>query len=110
MKIGDIVTVGWCVTGTFSTSTTTSTTLTITGLPFTNGDALASGGGVVYNGWINTDGYFVGWAIAGGESRIQARTAAASHAAGGIGLGSGLYNNPGATFSVAGTITYSTAS
>lgn len=110
MKIGDIVTVGWCVTGTFSTSTTTSTTLTITGLPFTNGDALAAGGGVVYNGWINTDGYFVGWAIAGGESRIQARTAAASHAAGGIGLGSGLYNNPGATFSVAGTITYSTAS
>ena len=69
-KIGDVVSIGWCVTGTFSTSTTTSTVLTITGLPFACGDALASGGGVVFNGWINTDGYFVGWAIAGGESRI----------------------------------------
>ena len=110
MKIGDVVTIGWLVTGTFSTSTTTSTTLTITGVPFTNGDALASGGGVVFNGWINTDGYFVGWAIAGGESRIQGRTADSSHAAGGIGLGSGLYNNPGAVFTVSGTLTYSTAS
>ena len=110
MKIGDIVTVGWCVTGTFSTSTTTSTTLTITGLPFTNGDALAAGGGVVFNGWINIDGYFVGWALAGGSTQIQARTADSSHAAGGIALGTGLYNNPGATFTVSGTITYSTAS
>ena len=108
-KIGDVVSIGWCVTGTFSTSTTTSTTLTITGLPFACGDALASGGGVVFNGWINTDGYFVGWAIAGGESRIQGRTADSSHAAGGIGLGSGLYNNPGAVFTVAGSITYSVA-
>lgn len=110
MKIGDVVTIGWLVTGTFSTSTTTSTTLTITGVPFTNGDALASGGGVVFNGWINTDGYFVGWALGGGTTQIQGRTADSSHAAGGIGLGTGLYNNPGATFTVSGTLTYSTAS
>ena len=109
-KIGDVVTIGWLVTGTFSSSTTTSTVLTISGVPFTNGDALASGGGVVFNGWINTDGYFVGWALAGGSTQIQGRTADSSHAAGGIGLGTGLYNNPGATFTVSGTLTYSTAS
>lgn len=110
MKIGDVVTIGWLVTGTFSSSTTTSTVLTISGVPFTNGDALASGGGVVFNGWINTDGYFVGWALGAGSTQIQGRTADSSHAAGGIGLGTGLYNNPGATFTVSGTITYSTAS
>lgn len=110
MKIGDVVTIGWLVTGTFSSSTTTSTVLTISGVPFTNGDALASGGGVVYNGWINIDGYFVGWALNGGSTQIQARTADSSHTAGGIALGTGLYNNPGATFTVSGTLTYSTAS
>lgn len=110
MKIGDVVTIGWLVTGIFSSSTTTSTVLTISGVPFTNGDALASGGGVVYNGWINIDGYFVGWALNGGSTQIQARTADSSHTAGGIALGIGLYNNPGATFTVSGTITYSTAS
>ena len=109
-KIGDVVTIGWLVTGTFSSSTTTSTILTISGVPFTNGDALASGGGVVFNGWINTDGYFVGWALGGGSTQIQGRTADSSHAAGGLGLGTGLYNNPGATFTVSGTLTYSTAS
>lgn len=108
-KVGDVVTIGWTVNGTFSTSTTTSTTFTITGLPFTNGDYFASGGGVVYNCWIKVDGYFVGWAIGAGESRIQARTAAASHPAGGIALGTGLYNNPGATYTVSGSITYSIA-
>lgn len=110
MKIGDVVTIGWLVTGIFSSSTTTSTVLTISGVPFTNGDALASGGGVVYNGWINIDGYFVGWALNGGSTQIQARTADSSHTAGGIALGTGIYNNPGATFTVSGTITYSTAS
>lgn len=105
-KTGDTVTVGFLVTGTFSTSTTTSTNVTISGLPYTNGSYLAAGGGVVFGAYIGANTVFCGWAIGGGASAITARTYGIRTSAGVLNLGSALYNNPGATFTFSGTITY----
>lgn len=106
-KTGNIVTVGFFINGTFSSSTTTSTTVEIDGLPFTNGNYMASGGGVVFNARIGANVVFCGWVIPAGMAAIGARTYTVRTAAGGISLGTGLYNNPGASFTFSGTITYS---
>lgn len=64
---GGLVTLSWCVSGTFSSTTTTSTVTSITGLPFTNhGQGVASGGGVAY-GCRVTGASFGGWCISSGE-------------------------------------------
>lgn len=106
-KTGNIVTVGFFINGTFSTSTTTSTTVEIDGLPFTNGNYMASGGGVVFNARISANTVFCGWVIPAGMAAIGARTYPIRTTASGVTLGTGLCNNPGATFTFSGTITYS---
>ena len=68
---------------------------------------MASGGGVVFNARIGANTVFCGWVIPAGMAAIGARTYTVRTAAGGISLGTGLYNNPGASFTFSGTITYS---
>lgn len=108
MKVGNTVTIGFSVTGTFSSAA--STTLEIYGAPFTNGSAMAAGGGVVYNCRIGADTAFCGWVIIGNSTTIGARTYSIRTSAGGVALGTGLTTNPSQGFTVIGTITYSTAS
>lgn len=99
---GGLVTLSWCVSGTFSSTTTTSTVTSITGLPFTNhGQGVASGGGVAY-GCRVTGASFGGWCISSGESSIGGRSESIT-TNGTVTLGS-MYNYPSMTFTLSGTI------
>lgn len=99
---GGVVTLSWCVSGTFSSSTTTTTVTSITGFPFTNrGQGVASGGGVAYGCRINGTN-FGGWCINSGESSIGGRSESLT-ANQTVGLGS-MYNYPSAAFTLSGTI------
>ena len=72
-KIGKVITIGWYVTGYFNS---TKVKLTITGLKYINGDALAAGGGILYNALSRRAGEaFVGWVIPSNSARIEVRTA-----------------------------------
>lgn len=100
---GGLVTLSWCVSGTFSSSTTTSTVTSISGLPFTNhGQGVASGGGVAYGCYIGGT-FFGNWCISSGESAITGRSASLNTSNHTITLGS-MYNYPSITFTLAGTI------
>lgn len=99
---GGLVTLSWCVSGTFSSTTTTSTVTSITGLPFTNhGQGVASGGGIAY-GCRVTGASFGGWCISSGESSIGGRSESIT-TNGTVTLGS-MYNYPSMTFTLSGTI------
>lgn len=100
--IGGLVTLSWCVSGSFSSSTTTSTVTNITGLPFTNrGQGVASGGGVAYGCRI-TGTSFGGWCISSGESSISGRSESIT-TNNTVTLGS-TYNYPSGAFTLSGTI------
>lgn len=99
---GGLVTLSWCVSGTFSSSTTSSTVTSISGLPFTNhGQGVASGGGVAY-GCRVTGTSFGGWCINSGESSIGGRSESLTQN-NTVTLGS-MYNYPSVTFTLSGTI------
>lgn len=101
--VGGLVTLSWCVSGTFSSSTTSSTVTSITGLPFTNqGQGVASGGGVAYGCYIGGT-FFGGWCISSGESAITGRSGGLATSTHTITLGS-MYNYPSTAFTLSGTI------
>lgn len=101
--VGGLVTLSWCVNGTFSSSTTTSTVTSITGLPFTNhGQGVASGGGVAYGCRIGGT-FFGGWCISSGESAISGRSGGVTTSNSTITLGS-MYNDPSGVFTLSGTL------
>lgn len=104
-KVGNCVTVGFLVTGTWSSAA--STTFEMYGLPFTCGSTMASGSGVVFNAKIGANTVFCGWVVLPNTTTIGARTYGVRTAAGGISLGTGLTTNPSNTFTISGTICYS---
>ena len=100
-----IVSFGFSVSGTFSSTTTSTTQTVISGLPFTyKGNGLAAGGGIAYGCTSSSPGFF-GWCVSNGQSAITARNSSVS---GGI-YGAGyVYNTPGFTYSICGSITMRT--
>lgn len=106
-KVGNCVTVGFLVTGTWSSAA--STTFELYGLPFTCGAVMAAGGGVVFNAKIGANTVFCGWVVIPNSTTVGARTYGVRTSAGGISLGTGLTTNPSQTFTVSGTITYQMA-
>lgn len=105
-KVGNVVTVGWNIAGTFSSYTSNTTMVSITGLPFTSSANLASGGGIVYNCYIPANTFFMGWIIPASSSTIEPRTGTQKTTAGGCVLGTSLFNNPSQFYNISGTITY----
>ena len=108
-KVGNVVTVGWHLNGTFSSSTTTSTDFKISGLPFTNGSTLAAGGGVAFNLYVSANNFIAGYVISPGLKVIETRCTSVRTSAGGVVLGAGAKNYPRQNFVSSGTITYTTA-
>lgn len=100
-----IVSFGFSVSGAFSSTTTSTTQTVISGLPFTyKGNGLAAGGGIAYGCTSSSPGFF-GWCVSNGQSAITARNSSVS---GGI-YGAGyVYNTPGFTYSICGSITMRT--
>ena len=105
-KVGNVVTIGWNVSGTFLSSTSNTTVISITGLPFTNSANLAAGGGIAYNCYLTANSYLMGWVISANGSTIEPRTGSQKTTAGGSAIGTGLFNNPSQFYNVSGTITY----
>lgn len=106
-KIGNVVTVGFYISGTFSSSASTSTQISITGLPYANGAQPAFGGGICYNCYVPTGALFVGWGVGASSSAITGRVATLRTSAGGLILNSNLFQYPSQTFTVSGTVCYS---
>lgn len=77
------------------------------GLPYTNGDTMAAGGGIVFNARVTANTIFCGWVILPNTKTIGARSYPVPTGTGGLPLGAGINTNPGAFFTVGGTITYS---
>lgn len=104
MKVGNAVTISFCIVGTASVS---DDTIEITGLPYTphGSHKWQAGGGNFANGLTNANSAFAGWTIENGASTIYARsvgigTAKGDRTSGYIGATSGQ------TLYMAGTIMY----
>lgn len=97
-----IVSFGFSISGIFSSTTTSTTQTVISGLPFTyKGNGLAAGGGIAYGCTSSSPGFF-GWCVSNGQSTITARNSTISGNIYGAGY---VYNTPGFTYSVSGSIT-----
>ena len=98
-----VVSFGFSINGTFSSSTTATTQTVVAGLPFTNaGMGLATGGGIAYGCLSDSVGFF-GWCVASGASTITARNASLTTT--GSYAASYIYNNPSRGYNISGTIT-----
>ena len=106
-RIGNIVTVGFLCSGTWNSQA--STTFEMYGLPYTNGDTMAAGGGIVFNARVSANTIFCGWVILPNTKTIGARSYPVPTGTGGLPLGAGINTNPSSNFTVGGTITYSVA-
>lgn len=104
MRVGDAVTISFCIVGTASVS---DDTLAITGLPFTPhaSHKWQAGGGNFSNGLTTANNAFSGWCIENGDAVIYARSTATStsisdRSSGYVGATSGT------TLYMSGTIMY----
>ena len=107
MRVGDAVTISFCIAGTASKS---DDTIEITGIPFSPhaSHKWQAGGGNFANGLTTANNVFSGWTIENGDSVIYARSTATStsksdRSSGYIGATSGQ------TLYMAGTIMYRAA-
>ena len=107
MKVGNAVTISFCIVGTASSS---DDTIEITGIPYTPhaSHKWQAGGGNFANGLMSPNHSFAGWTIENGASTIYARSTATGTSQGER-VSSYVGANSGTTLYMSGTIMYRTS-